>query len=114
MKRPASLSLKVLGIKSHPVDKSHLIYNEWIGNKFINVICSDEINGIRFKLALIKLKETIIGEQLIEALNIFTSFKKINIIIVLNSSDTGVIPDDIDNVSNHKGCGSTLMINFNH
>lgn len=114
MKRPANLSLKVPVIKSRPVDKSHLIFNEWINNKFINVICSDEINGTRFKLALIKLKETIIGKQLIETLNVLTSFKRINILIDLNSSDTGVIPDNLDNASNYRGCGSTLMINFNH
>lgn len=114
MKRPLIAPLIFQTIKSRHIDKTELICNEWINNKFISIICSNEINGTRFKLALTKLSGTIIGKELIRTLNILTTFKRINIIIDLNSSDTGVMPDDIDNASNFRGCGSTLMINFNH
>jgi hypothetical protein len=114
MKRPLIAPLKFQTIKSRHIDKTELICKEWINNKFISIICTNEINGIRFKLALTKLSGTIIGKELIRTLNILTTFKRINILIDLNSSDTGVIPDDIDNASNFRGCGSTLMINFNH
>lgn len=114
MKRHLVLPLKIQTIESRLFDKTELICGEWINNDFISIICSNNINGTRFKLALIKLRGTVIGKELIRALNILTTFKKINILINLNSSDTGVIPDDIDNASNFRGCGSTLMINFSH
>ncbi len=114
MKRPTTLSIKAPLIKSHPIDKSNLIFNEWLVNDFIQIICSDKNNGLRFKFALITLQGTILGKQLIATLNILTSFKKITVFIDLNNSDTGVFPENIDNASNYKGCGSTVMINFNH
>ncbi|HDL7647863.1 TPA: hypothetical protein PXO92_004614 [Yersinia enterocolitica] len=114
MKRPASLSLKIPTAKLCRLDKSHLIFNEWLGNDFINIICSSENNGTRFKQALIKLEKYSIGKELIKTLHVITIFKKIRILIDLNSSNTGVIPDDIESASNFKGCGSVLMINFNH
>lgn len=114
MKRPLLAPLKFQTIKSRHIDTTELICKEWINNKFISIICTNEINGTRFKLALTKLSGTTIGKELIRTLNILTTFKRINILIDLNSSDTGVMPDDIDNASNFRGCGSTLMINFNH
>lgn len=114
MKKPLITPFKFQTRPTRRIDKSELIRNEWISNQFINTTCTNEMNGTRFKSALIKLDGTIIGKELIRALNILTTFKKIIITIDLDSSNTGVIPDDIDNASNFKGCGSTLMINFDH
>ncbi|WP_213076526.1 M91 family zinc metallopeptidase, partial [Escherichia coli] len=114
MKRPSLAPLKFQTIKSRHIDRNELICKEWVNNKHISIVCTNEINGTRFKLALNKLSGTVIGKELIKTLNILTTFKKINILIDLNSSDTGVVPDDIDDASNFRGCGSTLMINFNH
>ncbi|EJL0134655.1 TPA: M91 family zinc metallopeptidase [Escherichia coli] len=114
MKRPSLAPLIFQTIKSRHFDRSELICKEWIDNKYISIVCTNEINGIRFKLALTKLSGTVIGKELIKTLGILTTFKKINILIDLNSNNTGVVPDDIDDASNFQGCGSTLMINFNH
>lgn len=114
MKRPLLKPLKFQTIKSRHIDKTELICNEWVNNKFISIMCSNESNAARFKLALTRLSLTIVGKELIRTLNILTTFKRISISIDLNSSSTGVMPDDIDNASNFRGCGSTLMLNFNY
>ncbi|WP_157925038.1 hypothetical protein, partial [Escherichia coli] len=114
MKRPSLAPLKFQTIKSRHIDRYELICKEWVNNPHISIICTNEINGTQFKLALAKLNRTVLGKELIKTLSILTIFKKINILIDLNSSNTGVVPDDIDDASNFRGCGSTLMINFNH
>lgn len=114
MKRPSLAPLKFQTIKSRHIDRDELICKEWVNNPHISIICTNEINGTKFKLALAKLNRTVLGKELIKTLSILTIFKKINILIDLNSSNTGVVPDDIDDASNFRGCGSTLMINFNH
>ena len=114
MKRPSLAPLKFQTIKSRHIDRDELICKEWVNNPHISIICTNEINGTQFKLALAKLNRTVLGKELIKTLSILTIFKKINILIDLNSSNTGVVPDDIDDASNFRGCGSTLMINFNH
>lgn len=114
MKRPATLSLNMPAKKICRLDKSALFFNEWLNNDFIHVICSDEQNGIHFRHALTILGRTFIGNELIKTLHIITTFKRMRILIDLNSSNTGVIPDNLDDASNFRGSGSVLMINFNH
>ncbi|EHC4324988.1 T3SS effector protein NleD [Escherichia coli] len=114
MKRPSLTPLKFQMIKSRHIDRDELICKEWVNNPYISITCTNEINGTQFKLALTKLNRTVIGKELIKTLSILTTFRKIKVRIDLNSSNTGVVPDDIDDASNFRGCGSTLMINFNH
>lgn len=91
-----------------------LLIEPWVGNENINVKCSNHSSGGRFKNAIEKLNKTKSGSELLDAINKLTLFKKLPLTIDLNSSDLGVIPDDMKLASDFKGSGSRAYINFEH